>query len=98
MKKWLKMNSITNKNQIQNNKLGHSKKWKKRKINKEINRKDKISNLMINLIKCLKISDKIHKCNLTNKEKSFNNNKKDKNKNSKYKINKKNKMRTIKIR
>ena len=97
MKKWLTMNSITMKKQIQNNKLGHSKKWKKRKINKEINSKDKIRNLMINLIKCLKISDKIHKCNLTNKQKSFN--KKDKN--SKYKINKnnkKNKMRTIKIR
>lgn len=96
MKKWLTMNSITMKKLIQNNKVGYSKKWKKRKINKEINRKDKISNLMINLIKCLKISDKIHKCNLTNKEKSFNKNKKDKN--SKYKINKKNKMRTIKIR
>ncbi len=96
MKKWLTMSSITMKKQIQNNKLGHSKKWKKRKINKEINSKDKIRNLMINLIKCLKISDKIHKCNLTNKEKSFNKNKKDKN--SKYKINKKNKMRTIKIR
>lgn len=97
MKKWLTMNSITMKKQIQNNKLGHSKKWKKRKINKEINSKDKIRNLMINLIKCLKILDKIHKCNLTNKQKSFN--KKDKN--SKYKINKhnkKNKMRTIKIR